>query len=101
MLTGTKRQPEAPDVPLFVEQAPDDETRKLIRFVDSVTELGWSFFTPPDVPQQRVAALRTAFAATLKDPGFRAAATQSQNPIDYGSGAEIDRNRKRIVEGQG
>lgn len=89
MLTGTQRQPDAPDVPLFIEQARTEEARQIIGFVDSVTELGWSFFTPPDVPAERVAALREAFAAAMKDPKLIADAERGAAPLNYAPGEEI------------
>jgi tripartite-type tricarboxylate transporter receptor subunit TctC len=38
--------------------------------------MGRPFVLPPDVPADRVAALRTAFQVMLKDPAFLAAASK-------------------------
>jgi len=89
MLTGTRRRPEAPDVPLFLDLVKDPEARKIVAFVDSVTELGWALFTTPGVPPERVAALRTAFDATVRDPAFLADAKRIHAPIDPLSAAEV------------
>ena len=40
----------------------------------SGTRLGRPFATTPDVPEDRIAALRAAFRATMADPAFRAEA---------------------------
>ena len=36
----------------------------------SPAALGRPFFLPPEVPADKVAALRAAFAATMKDPDY-------------------------------
>lgn len=59
------------NVPLLADLAKNDSDRKLIEFMSLVTQsVGYSIMTPPGVPAARVAALRTAFDATMKDPGF-------------------------------
>jgi hypothetical protein len=52
--------------------------------VFSRQEFAWPFAAPPDIPADRAQALRSAFAATLKDPEFLADAQKIQidvNPI--------------------
>jgi tripartite-type tricarboxylate transporter receptor subunit TctC len=59
-----------PDPPRLIDLAPDEETRQLLRFFASYTEMGRSFLAPPNVPPDRVQALRGAFAAMVADPVF-------------------------------
>ncbi len=42
------------------------------------------------MPPERLAALRTAFAAMLKDPDFLAAAEKRNLMVDPGTGEELD-----------
>ncbi len=68
----TKRSPDLKDVPAFVEFANNDADRKLLTFAVSSAEIGRSILAPPGLPADRVAALRTAFDAAMKDPDLLA-----------------------------
>lgn len=57
--------------------AKTDEERQIIAFYNSNLELGRPILTTPGVPAERVAALRQAFDATMKDQEFLAEATRS------------------------
>ena len=57
------------DAPSVEQLARTPEDRQLIELVVSGTQLGRPFATNP-APPERVAALRAAFAATMKDPEF-------------------------------
>jgi tripartite-type tricarboxylate transporter receptor subunit TctC len=70
--TGAEREGEYPDVPLMHELGRTDEERQILQLISSPAALGRPFFTPPNVPAERVAALRQAFAATMKDPDYLA-----------------------------
>ena len=52
--------------------------------------MGRPFAMPPNVPADRVAILRAAFEATLKDPAFIADAAKLQMDIDPLTGAQIE-----------
>lgn len=82
--TGAERDAEYPDVPLMHELARNDEERQILELISSPAALGRPFFLPPDVPAERVAALRTAFAATMKDPDYIATGNRlrlDMNPL--------------------
>lgn len=70
---GGIREAELPDVPLLTELAKTDEQRQILKLVSSTVALGRPYLTTPDVPADRLAALRAAFIATVKDPQFLAA----------------------------
>jgi tripartite-type tricarboxylate transporter receptor subunit TctC len=78
------------NVPALPELAIDDEGRGVLRAVASTGEIGRSILTTPDVPAERLAALRKAFAAMLSDPAFIAAAEQRKMMLDPASGEEMD-----------
>jgi tripartite-type tricarboxylate transporter receptor subunit TctC len=67
---GNGREPNVPDVPNLIELATTDDDKRLVRFISSIGPIGRALAAPPEVPEDRVAALRTAFAAMLKDPSF-------------------------------
>jgi len=62
--------PDFPDVPLLTEFARDDGERRILQFISSRASIGRPFVAPPGTPQERVAALRTAFVATMNDPAL-------------------------------
>jgi tripartite-type tricarboxylate transporter receptor subunit TctC len=71
---GLHRHPDLKDVPTVIEVAKTDEQRKILHAVMNASEIGTAYFTSPGVPKDRVEALRRAFDATMKDPGFVAQA---------------------------
>jgi tripartite-type tricarboxylate transporter receptor subunit TctC len=71
---GLQRHPDLPDVPNIFELVKTDEDRSLLRFVFGPWSYGRPIVAPPDVPQDRLTALRTAFQDTMKDPEFLAEA---------------------------
>jgi len=80
--------PRAPDLdaPSVEELARTPEDRRTIELIVSGTQLGRPLATTPDVPADRLAALRDAFRATMKDPEFLKDAKQMNfevNPV-YG-----------------
>ena len=64
--------PRAPDldVPSVEDLARTPDERKLIELVVSGTRLGRPMATTPDVPEDRLAALRAAYRATMSRSGF-------------------------------
>jgi tripartite-type tricarboxylate transporter receptor subunit TctC len=78
---GLKRDPDLTDVPLLLELAGDDADRKVLTFLSAETAISRAFVAPPDVPPERLEALRRAFDATMKDPGFLAEAAKAKMDI--------------------
>ncbi|MPZ38411.1 MAG: hypothetical protein GEU95_10130 [Rhizobiales bacterium] len=69
---GLKRHPELPGIPTAVDLARDDDEKQALSAIMAASEIGTAFFTAPGVPPDRLAALRRAFDATMKDPEFLA-----------------------------
>jgi tripartite-type tricarboxylate transporter receptor subunit TctC len=67
---GQKRDPELPDVPLLTELARNEAERQVFALLSSTVIVGRPILTTPDVPADRLAALKEAFAKTMKDPQF-------------------------------
>jgi tripartite-type tricarboxylate transporter receptor subunit TctC len=76
-----KRMPYLKDVPTLVELAPADK-KDIAEFVISGTPVSRAIALGPGVPANRVAALRKAFEATMKDPGFLAECEKRKLGID-------------------
>lgn len=87
---GLKREKDMPDVPTVGELATTPIDKQAVEVLAAQIDIGRSFYMPPGVPPDRVKALRAAFDATVKDPGFLAAAKKSHSKIVYGSGEEME-----------
>ena len=86
---GLKRYPELADVPSMLEQARTEPDRQALTMLFARTEYGRPYFLPPDVPAERVRALRRAFDATMRDQAFIADAARLQLEIDPMTGEEV------------
>lgn len=78
----------AADVPYILDIAPNDNARRIIRFLTEGGELGRPFIASRAVPQERIDILRQAFAATVKDPDFLAEAKAQRLPVSPHTGEE-------------
>jgi tripartite-type tricarboxylate transporter receptor subunit TctC len=87
--TGLKRHPEMPQLPLVTELATSDEGRRILEFMNSDSSIGWNVVAPPNVPADRIAILRRAFDAMVRDPQFIAEAEKRGLEIVSGSGEEM------------
>ena len=85
------RHPEMKDVLHLMDIARDDDERRMVAVMQAGESVGHGFFVSPAVPMERVAALRKAFDATMKDPAFREDANKRKQVVEPVSGAELDR----------
>ena len=92
--TGLKRHADLPDLPLVSDLASSDAGRRILEFMNSDSSVGWNAIAPPDVPADRVAALRSAFDSTMRDPNFLADARKQGLEIVPGRGDEV----QQVVE---
>jgi len=67
---GTERLPGLPNVPTAIELAAAEADRALLRFYAVKFSMTRPLMAPPEVPAERLAALRAAFDATMTDPQF-------------------------------
>ena len=86
---GLSRYAELPEVPTMLELAKAEPDRQAMRMLFARTEYGRPYFLPPDVPAERVQALRRAFDATMKDPAFVAEAGKLSLDISPMTGEEV------------
>ncbi len=95
---GLVKDPALPDVPLMRElKARNPADQDILEFMSRATVVGRPVGTTPGVPADRVAALRRAFDATLKDPDFIKDAQTQRAEFDPMSGEELARIIREII----
>jgi tripartite-type tricarboxylate transporter receptor subunit TctC len=67
---GLAKHAELPDVPNAYDLAGTEDDRALFRLIFGPWSFGRPLLAPPDVPKERVEALRAAFKALVTDPEF-------------------------------
>jgi tripartite-type tricarboxylate transporter receptor subunit TctC len=87
---GIAPNPDMKDVPFILDLLKNPDDQKVVRVALSQLAMARPFAAPPNVPKERVEALRAAFDATLTDPAFLADAKQQQLDITPFSGVQID-----------
>ncbi len=80
---------ELPNVPRLADLVKDPEGKKILQFIEVSEALGMGFWVHPDVPKDRLAALRKAFMDTMKDPKFLADAKKRNAPVAPISGEKL------------
>lgn len=65
---GLQKSPLMQEVPLAMDGVKNEKDRQLLKLAVAWDEMAWPFALPPQVPAERVATMRAAFAAVLKDP---------------------------------
>jgi tripartite-type tricarboxylate transporter receptor subunit TctC len=95
---GLKREIDLPDVPLWIELAENDEQRQILGALSSFISIGRPFLTAPDVPTDRVKALRQAFDDTMSDPLLIEAAQQANMYLNPLSGGELQKIVEAVVD---
>jgi len=68
--TGADKHPELPQVPRMIDLAKNAEDKVLLALFASPSTIGRSVTAPPDIPAERVQALRQAFMAAIHDPAL-------------------------------
>lgn len=77
------------DVPLAVDFARTPEQRAILELFFTQTIFGRPYVVAPEVPKDRVVALRQAFSDTLRDPELLAEAKKLTLDVDQVSGDEL------------
>jgi tripartite-type tricarboxylate transporter receptor subunit TctC len=93
-----ERNPELGDVPTIFEIASNDAQKQALRLLVARLEYGRPFFLPPDVPGDRVAALRRAFDETMKDPSYLAEAEKAKIDVSPMSGEEVEKLVAQVLD---
>ena|SRR5882757_7494506 len=86
---GLAKSTELPDVPLASDLLNSEEDRRLVELLVTSTAIGRPLAAPPGTSPDRVAALRTAFDATMRDPAFLEEGRKLQAEISATSGQDV------------
>jgi tripartite-type tricarboxylate transporter receptor subunit TctC len=92
-----QRSPLLPDVPTIRELVKEELDKQVIDLILSCQDLGRPLVAPPGVPSERVALLRTAFSATMKDPEVRAEAKRINLDLEYIEGPQAQEMIAKMV----
>ncbi len=76
-------------VPLVMAFAKTDEDRQVLATYYGQGPINRPFILPPEVPAERVAALRKAFSAMLADPELKAEASRSALDVEGTPGEDV------------
>jgi tripartite-type tricarboxylate transporter receptor subunit TctC len=94
---GLKRTPELPNVPLMQEIISDPGARAAAEFISAGAAIGRALIAPPNVPPDRVAALRAAFDQVVVDKDFLAEAQRRSIYIEPAAGTEVQKFSDAII----
>jgi tripartite-type tricarboxylate transporter receptor subunit TctC len=86
---GAREHPELRGIPLISSLATTPEQKQALQLAQARLEFGRPFFMPPNVPAERVNAIRRAFDATMKDQEYLAEADRLKLEIDPMTGEDI------------
>lgn len=85
-------------VPTAFALAKTDEDREILRFFLSKNRIARLLMAPPGVMPDRIATLRSAFDATMKDKDFLSESAKMGLPVDPVDGAEVTRIIEKLHE---
>ena len=84
--TGLSKHPDLPDVPLALDFARNSEDRLMMELFFAAEDIGYPYAAPPQVPADRLAALRDGFAKSVADPELVAELQKQSldvNPVSW------------------
>jgi tripartite-type tricarboxylate transporter receptor subunit TctC len=87
---GLVKHPELPDVPLLGDLVSNEDDRAALELMLAPANMARPFFAPPGVPAERIALLRKAFDAALKDPALIEDAAKQRLELMPMTGAEME-----------
>ncbi len=83
-------------VPLTISKARNAADRELVQLYQTQASLVRVYIMPPDVPKERVQAMRKAFLATVKSQEFQADVEKAKSEAIPQSGEEIEALIKKM-----
>lgn len=90
------RDPDHKETPTLLDLVTSPEDRAIVELVLNRVAIGRPVIGPPEIPADRVAALRTAFNMAVADPEFRKEATLQRLAIDPMNGADAEQLINRL-----
>jgi tripartite-type tricarboxylate transporter receptor subunit TctC len=94
---GLKKEHDLPQVPLMIDLAANEEDRQVLELMSAGSQIGRALFAPPGVPAERIAALRNAFEAMVRDREFVEAAEKRKLVVRATAGTEVQAIIQKVV----
>jgi len=91
MQGALRKEPELADLPNALDFVRNDADRKVLELHFTQKTAARPLIAPPDVPAERIAVLRKAFAALAGDQEFLAEADKARIELGFVPGEEIDK----------
>lgn len=95
---GASKAPDLPNLPLLHDLATDPEDRAVLEFLSLAPAMGRPFFMPPGTPNDRVGAIRAAFAKALADNLLQQEAAKIRLDLNPVSGEELNAIARRTLD---
>jgi tripartite-type tricarboxylate transporter receptor subunit TctC len=95
-LSGRKH-PDLQSIPHVDDYAKSPEDLQVFGLIFGMQALGRFYVAPPALPTERRDALRSALAAAMNDPQFRADAAKTQIDINPSGGSEVEAFIARVA----
>ena len=96
-VNAEKRVAKFPDAPTMMELTDNPVYKRMLEFMMLQSATARAIFAPPGIPEDRLAALRRAFDATARDPGFLTDMEKSQIEVDPTTGEETQAAVVRLI----
>ncbi len=93
---SSKRLPELPNVPTVLELASDVRSRQILTLIVAPEEMARPYLAPPDVPTDRLNALREGFSKLIRDPNFIKEGRAMGLELDPGDWKEMTEDIARL-----
>lgn len=90
--------PDLKDVPAGSQYAKTPRQQQMLRMLEAPLDIGQAFYVAPEVPKERVAALREGFKKMLADPQFIAETQKIQLYVNPRGPDEIERVVAKVYE---
>jgi tripartite-type tricarboxylate transporter receptor subunit TctC len=94
---GLKRHPDMNPAPLVMDFAKNDSDRGVLELIFSRQDMAYPVVAPPGVSPERVAVLRKALEAVLRDPEYLADAKRQHLEAAFMRGEEVEALIKRVM----
>ena len=95
------RESELLHVPVLLDLVKDPKHQAMVRLLQSNQVVGRSIYAPPDLPRDRLAALRDAFDKTMRDPEFLARMNAAGLNVQPLPGAALEQEIAHSMENAG
>jgi tripartite-type tricarboxylate transporter receptor subunit TctC len=88
--------PDMPEVESIFKYVSNERHRQVLRLLFGSAEFGRPYAAPPDVPADRLAALRAAFDAAAKDPEFLEEAKRLKLDVTPSAGTDLQKLAEQL-----